>query len=181
MLVRALLAKFITDMKKYFFLFLVGWDSPIGTAATIGLLYQPQIIDDECGAVDRMKIGRGNRSTRKKPAPVPLCPPQIPHDPSRWEASDWHLSYGTDLWRSKSLSSKNADRFPLDLGKARILHGRMWSLTHHLHEVGLQIAMFIISLISIASYALPIFCIYMEIKETRIKPLENISCILMFS
>jgi hypothetical protein len=23
-------------------------------------------------------IGRGNRSTRRKPAPVPLCPPQIP-------------------------------------------------------------------------------------------------------
>jgi hypothetical protein len=25
-----------------------------------------------------MKIGRGNRSTRRKPAPGPLCPPQIP-------------------------------------------------------------------------------------------------------
>jgi hypothetical protein len=24
-------------------------------------------------------IGRGNRSTRRKPAPVPLCPIQIPH------------------------------------------------------------------------------------------------------
>jgi hypothetical protein len=23
--------------------------------------------------------GRGNRSTRRKPAPVPLCPPQNPH------------------------------------------------------------------------------------------------------
>jgi hypothetical protein len=27
-----------------------------------------------------MKIGRGNRSTRRKPAPAPLCPPQIPYD-----------------------------------------------------------------------------------------------------
>jgi hypothetical protein len=27
-----------------------------------------------------MKIDRGNRSTRRKPAPVPLCPPQIPHE-----------------------------------------------------------------------------------------------------
>jgi hypothetical protein len=45
------------------------------------LLYQPQMIDDdECGAVGGMIIGRGNRSTRRKPAPVPLCPPQIPHD-----------------------------------------------------------------------------------------------------
>jgi hypothetical protein len=24
-------------------------------------------------------IGRGNRSTRRKPGPVPLCPPQAPH------------------------------------------------------------------------------------------------------
>jgi hypothetical protein len=24
-------------------------------------------------------IGRGNRSTRRKPAPVLLCPPQTPH------------------------------------------------------------------------------------------------------
>jgi hypothetical protein len=24
-------------------------------------------------------IGRGNRSTRTKPVPVPLCPPQTPH------------------------------------------------------------------------------------------------------
>jgi hypothetical protein len=30
-----------------------------------------------------MKIGRGNRSTRRKPAPAPLCPPQIPHDQTR--------------------------------------------------------------------------------------------------
>jgi hypothetical protein len=36
-----------------------------------GLLYQPQMRDDEdWGAVGGMRIGRGNRSTRKKPAPV---------------------------------------------------------------------------------------------------------------
>jgi hypothetical protein len=42
-----------------------------------------------------MRIGRGNRSTRRKSAPMPLCPPQIPHDltraqpgPPRWEPSD---------------------------------------------------------------------------------------------
>jgi hypothetical protein len=27
-----------------------------------------------------MKIGRGNRSARRKPAPAPLCPSQIPLD-----------------------------------------------------------------------------------------------------
>jgi hypothetical protein len=46
----------------------------------IGLLYQPPMIDDECGAVGGMRIGRGNRSTRRKPTLVPLCPPQMPHD-----------------------------------------------------------------------------------------------------
>jgi hypothetical protein len=54
--------------------------SPLGTSATVGLLYQPRMIDDDYGAVGGMRIGRGNRSTCKKPAPVPLCPPQIPHD-----------------------------------------------------------------------------------------------------
>jgi hypothetical protein len=28
------------------------------------------------GAIGGMKIGRGNRSTRRKPTPAPLCPPQ---------------------------------------------------------------------------------------------------------
>jgi hypothetical protein len=47
----------------------------------IGLLYQRRRIDDdECGAVGEMRTGRGNRSTRRKHAPVPLCPPQIPYD-----------------------------------------------------------------------------------------------------
>jgi hypothetical protein len=55
--------------------------SPLGTAATTGLLYQPQKIDDgDCGAIGGVKIGRGNRSTRRKPTTAPLCQPQIPHD-----------------------------------------------------------------------------------------------------
>jgi hypothetical protein len=58
--------------------------SPLGTSATAVLLYQPRMIDDDdiddYGVVGGMRIGRGNRSTRRKPAPVPLCPPQISHD-----------------------------------------------------------------------------------------------------
>jgi hypothetical protein len=46
----------------------------------VGLLYQPQMIDDECVAVGGVRIGTGNRSDRRKPAPLSLCPPQIPHD-----------------------------------------------------------------------------------------------------
>jgi hypothetical protein len=36
--------------------------------------------DDEYGEVGGIRIGRGNRSTWRKPAPVPHCPPQIPYD-----------------------------------------------------------------------------------------------------
>jgi hypothetical protein len=41
------------------------------------------IDEGDCGAIGGMKIDTGNRSTRRKPAPAPLCPPQIPHDQTR--------------------------------------------------------------------------------------------------
>jgi hypothetical protein len=69
---------------ELFFFFLVSLVgvrlSPLGTSATVWLLYQPRMIDNDYGAVGGMRIGRGNGSTRRKPAPVPLGPPQIPHD-----------------------------------------------------------------------------------------------------
>jgi hypothetical protein len=37
------------------------------------------------GEFGGMKIGRGNQSTWRKPAPAPLCPPQIPLDQT-WAA-----------------------------------------------------------------------------------------------
>jgi hypothetical protein len=47
-------------------------------------IVQPQIIDEgDCGVIGGMKFGRGNRSTRRKPAPAPLCPPEIPLDQTR--------------------------------------------------------------------------------------------------
>jgi hypothetical protein len=67
--------------------------SPLGTAATTGLLYQPQMIDEgDCGAIGGMKIGRGNRSTRRKPAPAPLWPPQIWHDHGRARTGSQRLT-----------------------------------------------------------------------------------------
>jgi hypothetical protein len=77
--------------------------SSLGTAATTDLLYHPQMIDDddeECGAVGGMIIGRGNRSTRIKPAAAPLCPPLIPYDHTRARTRPGkpetnRLSYGT--------------------------------------------------------------------------------------
>jgi hypothetical protein len=44
--------------------------------------YIARMMDDECGAVGGMS-GEGNRSTRRKPVSVPLCPPQIPRDLTR--------------------------------------------------------------------------------------------------
>jgi hypothetical protein len=54
----------------------MGEAESLGTAATIGLLYQPRMISDG----DYGEIGRGNRSTRRKLTPTPHCPPQIPYD-----------------------------------------------------------------------------------------------------
>jgi hypothetical protein len=69
--------------RKYFFLlFSWGWGWVyLVLRSLFGLLYQPQMInDDECGAVGGMRIGRGNRRTRRKAAPMPLYSPQIPHN-----------------------------------------------------------------------------------------------------
>jgi hypothetical protein len=74
---------------------------PLGTSASNSPIV-PDSGDYENGEFDGMMIVRGNRSTRRKPAPVPLCPPQNLHDltgrepgPPRWEASVYRLSYGT--------------------------------------------------------------------------------------
>jgi hypothetical protein len=61
-------------MLQAFFIIISGVGlSPLGTAATSGLLYKPQMIDEgDCEAIGGTKIGRENRSTRRKPAPAPL-------------------------------------------------------------------------------------------------------------
>jgi hypothetical protein len=64
----------------------------------IALLYQPWVIDDKCGAVGGMRIGRGNWTTQRKPTPLPPCPPQIPHDLT-W-AWTWATTVGS--WRTSA-------------------------------------------------------------------------------
>jgi hypothetical protein len=55
---------------------------PFGTAATDWpIVSAPGEYDD--GEFVGMNIGRGNLSTRRKPTPAPLCPPQIPLDQTR--------------------------------------------------------------------------------------------------
>jgi hypothetical protein len=63
----------------------VGWDLRHQVLRPL-LAYctAPDDIDEgDCGRIGGMKIGRGNRSTRRKPAPAPFCPPQIPLDQTR--------------------------------------------------------------------------------------------------
>jgi hypothetical protein len=58
--------------------------SPLVRRPLIALLYQPRMMDDDdddaCGAVGGIRIGRGYRSARRKPAPAslsttnPTCP-----------------------------------------------------------------------------------------------------------
>jgi hypothetical protein len=50
---------------------------PLDTAATNRPIVPAP--GDYDGEISGMMIGRGNRSTQRKPAPVPLCKPQIPH------------------------------------------------------------------------------------------------------
>jgi hypothetical protein len=104
--------EWLRDFTNSFFFSLVSLGgvrlSPLGTSATVGLLHQSRMIDDDYGAVGGMRIGRGNRSTRRKPAPVPLCPPQFPHDlgsnPGRrgGKPATNRLSCGTALTNSLS-------------------------------------------------------------------------------
>jgi hypothetical protein len=50
----------------------------LGIAATNRPIV-PAAGDYDDGKIDGIMIGRGNRSTRRKPAPVPLYPSQTPH------------------------------------------------------------------------------------------------------
>jgi hypothetical protein len=73
------------------------------------LFYNVLICFDTCdGEFGGMKIGRGNRSTGRKPAPAPLCPPQIPLDQTRYRTraaavgsqrlNPWAMARPWHLW-----------------------------------------------------------------------------------
>jgi hypothetical protein len=66
--------------------------SPVGSALTVWPTLPAPNDDDDCGAIGGMKIGRGNRSIWRKAAAVPICSPQISHDPTR--ALTWAVALG---------------------------------------------------------------------------------------
>jgi hypothetical protein len=111
------------NLVVFFFLFLgVGWDwDHVVPRPLTGLLYQPRTIDNECGAVGGMRIGRGSRSTRRKPAPAPLCPPQIPHDLTRPRtriAAVGSRQLTAELWHGPAISSHLSNLFMVHLMSA---------------------------------------------------------------
>jgi hypothetical protein len=88
---------FLHHSLVFFFFLGVGWNQVHFYWSNYWAIVPAQD-DDECGTIGGMP-GRGNRSTRRRPTPVPLCPPQIPDDPNlsrlgRKLATN-RLSYGT--------------------------------------------------------------------------------------
>jgi hypothetical protein len=91
------------------------------------------IDEDDCGAIGGMKIGRGNQSTLRKPAPAPLCPPQIPHDQTQAWTPDRRagkpainrLSYGVALLFTLMYGSVHTDQQPADSKFYMQLLGRL--------------------------------------------------------
>jgi hypothetical protein len=73
-----LLLLLLKMLNVLFFLTGIVWGGvelgPFGTAATNRTMV-PAPGDYDDGEIGGMVIGRGNRSSRRKPAPVPLCPP----------------------------------------------------------------------------------------------------------
>jgi hypothetical protein len=64
---------------------IVGVESVLGPLGMSGPEWPIRLAPGDCddGEFGGMKIGRGNRSTRRKPEPAPLCPQQIPLDQTR--------------------------------------------------------------------------------------------------
>jgi hypothetical protein len=69
----------------FFLICLLGGGVQLGSLGTVATDWPivPALGDYDDGEFCGMKSGRGNRSTRRKPAPAPLCPSQIPLDQTR--------------------------------------------------------------------------------------------------
>jgi hypothetical protein len=81
----------------------IGWDwVHLVLRPLFGLLHQPQMINDNCGGVGGMRIGRGNRSTQKTCSSANLSTtnpawPDLGSNPGRrvGKPTTNRLSYGT--------------------------------------------------------------------------------------
>jgi hypothetical protein len=100
---------------------------PLGTAA----IYCPIVLapgDCEDGELfGGMKIGRGNRSTRRKPAPAPICPPQIPLDQTR----DRNRAAAVGSQRLTASAMARPVSYSLNTSIDFLLHVSIYDLGHH--------------------------------------------------
>jgi hypothetical protein len=69
----------------FFLIRVLGGGVHTGSTRQVGHFWPivPAPCDCEDGEFGGMKIGRGNRITRRKATPAPLCPPQIPLRPNQ--------------------------------------------------------------------------------------------------
>jgi hypothetical protein len=95
---------------------------PLGTTATNRPIVTAPVDYDD-GEIGGMMIGRGNRSTLRKPAPVSPCPPQTPHACSDTnpgcrcgKPATNRLNYGTTSFlRYMQYDSKLLSGFPMPI------------------------------------------------------------------
>jgi hypothetical protein len=89
------------------------------------------------GAIGGMKIGRGNRSTWRKPTPAPLCPPQNPtwqtrslsQDRSGGKPATNRLSYGAAFFStiSSPLTARSVTVEVFDPASTRVIPHLTWT------------------------------------------------------
>jgi hypothetical protein len=101
----------------------MGCGVHIGSTRHVGHFWPtvPAPGNSEDGEFDGMKMGRGNRSTRRKPATAPFSPPQIPLDQTRArtraeKSATNRLSYGAVNWLfvpDVGISAGNLGMFPI--------------------------------------------------------------------
>jgi hypothetical protein len=108
---------------------------PLGTEATNRpIVPAPGDYDGEIGG---MMIGRGKQSSQRKPAPVPLCPPQTPHacpdaSPGRrgGKSATNRLCYGTAV-----MGRKQAHEIAVLSVSVFLYVLRTYELGSHLHHL----------------------------------------------
>jgi hypothetical protein len=107
----------------------VGFYSPC-TSTHSGLLCLTPMTDEDDFWRIGMKTGRGNRSTRRKPTPAPLCPPQNPTWQTRTRTPDRsggkpatnRLSYGAAFFSpiSSALTTRRVTVEVFDPASTRV-------------------------------------------------------------
>jgi hypothetical protein len=127
-----------TSSIQFFLIGIVGGGvqlGPLGTAATNRpIVPAPGDYDD--GETGGMMIGRGNRSTQRKPAPVPLCPLQTAHvcpdaNPGRCggKPATNRLSSGTASSIQYTLTLRNSSLLHMELACTLFV----WYTSQHGH------------------------------------------------